>query len=351
MKESRIIPLIALLLLIGIMAFSLVYRPSAPTPTPSATAAAPAAGSSTPAAAAAPAAPPVISNLPPAATTTKAGVAPEKIQETPAPTLPASRPATKIVEMPATSPTPPKNFYPGGIPFCGGCDNDTATNQNYYFRFRAGYQHSSFGADNNDTFWLSAKFTAHGDQWRRDAGKNAWLVPDISAEISHQDVPKDQTGKNTGTTDGLRAGADFFWPWFNWAMNSRSHSNNYCPFSGPLAVALGPTANGGFDQLFNAGSAPSAFYHGGARLTLDRDAFLEYTVGGAQDLPGTRQQLAAELPLYQSRDGRVRYIVRGLWDHVGGNHPDLLQGALLVEMPFDLLVKPSQWGDLVPFVK
>ena len=60
MKESRSIPLIALLLLIGIMAFSLVYRPSAPTPTPTVTAATPAA---------APTTPPVISNAPPAATT------------------------------------------------------------------------------------------------------------------------------------------------------------------------------------------------------------------------------------------------------------------------------------------
>jgi len=336
MKESRIIPLIALLLLIGIMAFSLVYRPSAPKPTPTVTAATPAA---------APTTPPVISNAPPAATT-KAEAAPEKIQETPAPTLPAAAPATTIIEMPATAPQPPAKFYTGDM-----AAPPAATNQNYYFRFRAGYQHSSFGANNNDTFFLSAKFYAHGDDWRQDAGKNAWLVPDLTAEISHQDVPKDQSGQNTGTTDGLRVGADFFWPWFNWAMNSCSRHNSYCPFSGPHSLALGPTVNGGFDQLFNAGSAPAAFYHGGARLTLDRDAYLEYTVGGAQDLPGTRQQLAAELPLYRSRDGRVRYVVRGLWDHVGGNHPDLLQGALLVEMPFDLLVKPSQWGDLIPFTK
>jgi hypothetical protein len=343
MKKSRIIPLVALLLLVGIMASSLIVRRSAPPATTAA--AAPAASSPTPAAAE-PAAPPAISNAPPAATTTKAGAAPEKIQETPAPTLPAAAPAPEIVEMPATTPQPPAKFYAADM-----AAPHAATNQNYYFRFRAGYQHSSFGANNNDTFFLGAKFYAHGDQWRQDAGKNAWLVPDITAEISHQDLPKNQSGRSTGTTDGLQAGANFFWPWFNWAMNRCSHSNNYCPFSGPLAVALGPTANGGFDQLFNAGSEPSAFYHGGARLTLDRDAFIEYTVGGERDLPGTRQQLAAELPLYQSRDGQVRYVVRGLWDHVGGNHPGLLQGALLVEMPFDFLVKPSKWGDLVPFTK
>lgn len=306
----------------------------------------PAANSSTPTATAAPTATSVISTPPPATTTVKAEAAPEKIQETPAPTLPAATPAPKIVEMPATAPKPPAKFYTSDM-----AASPTATNQNYYFRFRAGYQHTSFGANNNDTFFLSAKFYAHGDQWRQNVGKNAWLVPDITAEVSHQDLPNDQSGKNTGTTDGLQVGANFFWPWFNWAMNSCSHNNTYCPFSGPLAVALGPTVNGGFDQLFNSNYAPATFFHGGARLTLNRDAFIEYTVGGAQDLPGTRQQLAAELPLYQSRDGQVRYVVRGLWDHVGGDHPDLLQGTLLVEMPFDLLVTPSKWHDLVPFTK
>ena len=74
-------------------------------------------------------------------------------------------------------------------------------------------------------------------------------------------------------------------------------------------------------------------------------------MGGAQNLPGTRQQLAVELPLYQSRNGEVRYVVRGLWDHVGGSHPDLLQGAFFVEMPFDFLTTPSKWSSLIPFTK
>jgi hypothetical protein len=351
MKKNRLIPLILLLLLLGIAAFSLVIEhsksPTAPAPAASTqdatpTALAPAVNTST---TAAPTEPPVISNLPPSTTTVKAVAAPEIVQETPAPTLPATKPAPKIVEMPATAPTAPTNFYSGEM-----AAQHAVTNQNYYFRTRAGYQHTSFGG-NNDTYWLSLKFYAHGDQWRQNVGKNAWLVPDITAEASHQDVPKNQSGDNTGTAEGLHVEATLFWPWFNWAMKNCCANNPSCPLSGPVALAFGPTANGGFDQLFNAGSVPTAFYHSGARLTLNRDAYLEYTVGGAQNLPGTRQQLAVELPLYQSRNGEVHYVVRGLWDHVGGSHPDLLQGAFFVEMPFDFLTTPSKWSSLIPFTK
>jgi hypothetical protein len=355
MKESRIIPIIALLLLIGIMAFSLVFDHSTQAPPAAPAASAPDASATIvkPATAApvavtnsatAPTEPPIISNTPPAVTTVKAAATPEKIQEAPAPT----KPETKIVEMPATVPQAPTNFYSGEM---AAQHAVATTNQNYFFRFRAGYQHTSFGGNNNDTYWLSLKFYAYGDQWRQEVGKNAWLVPDSTAEISHQDLPKNRGGNSSATTDALQVEANFFWPWFNWDINNRSSKNNYCPFSGPLALALGPTANAGFNQVFNSNYAPTGFGHAGARLTLNRDAFIEYTVGGDASLGGTRQQLATELPIYQSRDGQVRYVVRGLWDHVGGSHPDLLQGAFFVEMPFGFLVTPSKWSDLIPFTK
>jgi len=350
-NESRIVPLIALLLLFGITVFSFVFNRTAPAPAPAAPApdASATAATTTPVATAttAPAEPPTISNTPPAVTTVKAAPAPEKIQEAPAPTKPAAKPETKIVEMPATVPQAPTNFYSGDM---AAQHTVTTTNQDYFFRFRAGYQHTSFGG-NNDTYWLSLKFYAFGDQWRQDVGKNAWLVPDSTVEISHQDLPKNQTGDNTGVTEGMQAEANFFWPWGNWTIQNCCSTNAFCPFSGSLALALGPTINAGFDQLFNSGSTPTGFGHAGARLTLNRDGYIEYTVGGDASLGGTRQQLATELPIYQSRDGQVRYVVRGLWDHVGGSHPDLLQGAFFVEMPFDFLITPSKWSGLIPFTK
>lgn len=337
MKNSRIIPLIALLLLMGIAAFSLIPRNSAPPksvviPATTADANTASAPASAPAPAAAVTTP---ATHPPDAAAQPAPTAPEKFAETPAPTKPEPKPAVKVVEMPATTPPPPKNFYP----------SDVAANRNYSFHFRAGYQHANH-ADNNDTYWLSIKFAASGERLRQRAGKNGWLVPDADAEFSHQDLAK----KSGGTDEGVRLDANAFWPWFNWVMNVCSRTNVSCPYSGPLALTLGPVANVGFDQLFD-GTSPQNYGHGGARLTINHDSFIEYMFGGAENLGGVRQQLVGELPLYQSRDHQVRYVIRGVWDHTTGNSPDLLQGAFLVEMPLDFIATPSKWSDLVPFKK
>jgi hypothetical protein len=340
MKNSRIIPLLALLLLMGIAAFSLIPRNSAPpksvvipaTTTDANTGATPASGS-------APAA------VTPSAINPKDGIAqpaptaPEKVPDAPAPTKPETKsepkPMVKVIEMPATTPQPPPNFYP----------SDVATNRDYSFRFRAGYQHANYH-DNNDTYWLSVKFAACGERFRHRAGKNGWLVPDADVEFSHQDLAK----KSGGTDEGLQLDVNAFWPWFNWVMNVCSRTNVSCPYSGPLKFTLGPVANVGFDQLFD-GTSPQNYGHGGARLTLNRDGFIEYIFGGAENLGGVRQRLVGELPLYQSRDHQVRYLVRGVWDHTTGSQPDLLQGAFLVEMPLDFITTPSKWNDLVPFKK
>ena len=335
MKNSRLVPLIALLLLFAIVAFSFITRNSAPPksvviqPTVTETNPAPvAAAPETPTAAPAPA--PVAKP-----------VAPEKTPDAPAPTKPEPKPepatptVTKVVEMPATTPQPPANFYP----------SDVATNKFYSLHFRVGYQHANHG-NNNSTAWLSAKAAVNADQWRQQAGKNGWLVPDADAEFSHQDLAK-KSSSDTG--EGVQLQASLFWPWKRWTM-ANSHTNAACPFSGPVALALGPTLNGGFDQLFD-GTSPQLFSHGGVRLTINRDGYLEYTFGGAENLPGVRQQLAAELPIFQSHNGEIRYLVRGLWDHTTGNHPDLVQGAFLVEMPLDIFTSRDKWRDLNPFKK
>jgi hypothetical protein len=348
MKKSGVIAIIILLLLFTIVAFSFITKSSAPpksvviqpTATETNTAPVAAAQPETPAATPVPA---------PAPAPVAKPVAPEKVPDAPAPTKPETKPAptpqpvpttvTKIVEMPAATPPPPANFYP----------SDIATNKFYSLRFRAGYQHANHG-NNNSTAWLSAKGSVNSDQWRQRAGKNGWLVPDADAEISHQDLAKKSSASGNGDTgEGVQAQASLFWPWKHWTV-ANSHTNAACPFSGPAALALGPTVNGGFDQLFD-GSSPQLFSHGGARLTINGDGYLEYTFGGAENLPGVRQQLVGELPIFQSRNGEIRYLVRGLWDHTTGSHPDLLQGAFLVEMPLDIFTSRDKWRDLLPFKK
>ena len=286
---------------------------------------------------------PAVTNPPPVAAT------PAPASE-PAPTLPpVTKPVVKVVEMPATTPAPPKNFYSEDTTKNHQCCAALATNQNYYFRVRAGYQHVNHG-DNNDTWFASAKFYARPDALRERAGKNAWLIPDAEAEFAHEYLAKPDNRAHPGSGEGISLRADFFWPWMHWTTRVMARTNAICPFCQPLALGFGPVVNVGFDQLLDGSEARLARY-AGVRMTLNRDGYIEYTAGGTDGLAGTRQQIAAELPICQSSDREVRYILRGLWNTGAHNTPDLLQGGLFVEMPLGILVTPDKWHDFVPFGK
>ena len=82
---------------------------------------------------------------------------------------------------------------------------------------------------------------------------------------------------------------------------------------------------------------------------MNHNGFIEYTAGGTDGLSGTRQQVVAELPIYASRDGEVRYILRGEWNRADEAQPDVLSGGLFVEMPFSIFAEPKKWSDLIPF--
>jgi len=303
-----------------------------------------------------PAAPSVheITNPPPVATTPPA-------TNTPSPTPPAGLPllttTTRVVQMPATVPTAPTNFYPGDFSTVPADTASSRTNSkhgslnstNYYFRFRAGYEHINY-RDNNDSFTLGVKFYAHGDDLRARAGKNGWLIPDFTAEMSYHLVPKPDLDAHPGTQAGTSVRANFFWPWLHWDLKNAARANAVCPLCRPLVLGLGPVGEIGYDRLWNSSDYRLARYLG-ARLTFNRDGFIEYTAGGTDGLAGTRQQLTAELPVYTSRDGEVRYVLRGQWNRAEYVQPDVLSGGLFVEMPFGTLIKPSKWGDLVPFLK
>ena len=285
-----------------------------------------------------------ITNPPPATTT-----APETITATDT-NLPGH---TVVVEMPTTIPAAPTNFYSADIVttapnLAPGANAGCATN--FFFRFRAGYEHIYHG-DNNDSYWLSAKFFAYGDGLREQAGKNGWLIPDADAEISTGYLPKPDQRRSPGSDSGLRFRANFTWPWIHWTALMFDRSNSICPFCKPLVLGLGPTVNVGFDHLYNDASDYRFARYAGVRLTFNRDGFIEYTAGGTDGLDSTRQQVVAEIPFLESRNGEVKYYLRGLWNHGASSKPDVLEGGLFLEMPFTTLVKPDKWGDLVPFVK
>ncbi|MGA2245584.1 MAG: hypothetical protein ABSH48_11335 [Verrucomicrobiota bacterium] len=283
-----------------------------------------------------------ITNLPPAETTLKA----------PEPKAPAETNIPghlAVVEMPATPPAAPPKFYPVTVNSNALCVAPVGDEggANYRLTLRAGYEHINHG-DNNDSYYLSAKFYAWGDGLREAAGKNGWLVPDMDAEIASEAIAKPDQNRPPGSDDGLRFRADFTWPWLRWTARLTDHTNSFCPFGRPMEFRLGPTVNLGFDHLYDETEFRLARY-AGVRLTFNRSGFIEYTAGGTDGLDGTRQQILAELPFYESHDGEVRYYLRGLWNHGANNRPDVLEAGLFVEMPFSLLVSPEKWNDLVPF--
>jgi hypothetical protein len=290
------------------------------------------------------AAAPEITNAPPAETTTAA--APISITDT---NLPGH---TVVVEMPTNPPVAPPNFYASDLTNKAACcmaPVGDACGTNYFLRLRAGYQHINHG-DNNDSYWASVKFYAYGNAFRDAVGRNAWLIPDFEAEVSSGDIPK-QDNRSSGSDSGLRFRAAVTWPWIHWTAFAARQEDTVCPFAKPLTFALGPTVNAGFDHLYDDGSDFRFAEYAGARLTFNRDGFIEYTVGRTEGLDGTRQQIVAEIPFYESRDGEVKYYLRGLWNHGANNRPDVLEGGLFLEMPFSTLVKPEKWGDLVPFAQ
>jgi hypothetical protein len=270
-----------------------------------------------------------------------------------APTAPALKPDTKTVEMPEMVPVAPKKFYSADY---ASTTNHTRTmtqvgseSDNYFFRLRAGYQHTYHG-DNNDTWYAGVKFYAHPDDLRASAGKNAWLVPDADVEFSHQVLAKPDNSANPGSAQGLNLRASFFWPWVHWTTRLMARENRFCPYSEPLEFTFGPTMNFGFDYLFEDNHTRFARYFG-ARMAINRDAFVEYTLGATDGLDGTRQQALAELPFYVTRDRQVRYVFRGLWNRGDHSKADVLSAGVFLEMPVGLLAHPRQWGDLIPFVQ
>lgn len=297
-----------------------------------------------------PAPSPVITNTPAAITTAPAAPGTPDL----APTASAvkstdkkwwQRFGGKTVEMSTNAPTAPKNFYP----------EDFSTNHvslldsrsDYYFAARAGYEHASYGND-RDTWYAGIKFYANPTQLRARAGKGGWLVPDFSAEFSHQALARPDKATNPGAGDGVQFQTELYWPWVNWTTKVFARENCACAFAKPMTITFGPVFVTGFDKTFE-GSGFRFSRYGGARLAVNRYAFLEYTFGKTDGFADTRQEFLGELPFYISRDEQVRYVLRGEWIRSDRRRDDYYQVGAFVEMPLGLLFRPRDWHDLIPF--
>ena len=277
-------------------------------------------------------------------TPTNVPATPEIAPTASAPALTKSN--AKVIEMPSGQQEAPKNFYPDNY-----STNRAALFNNqsdYYFTARAGYEHTGYG-NSRDTWYAGIKFYAHPEQLRARAGKLQWLVPDATVEFSHQALARPAGVTNPGAGDGVQLRADFYWNWINWTTRVFARENCACAYAQPMNFSLGPVFETGFDKTFE-GSAFRASRYVGARLSLNRYAFVQYTFGKTDGLGDLRQELLGELPFYISRNREVRYVLRGEWSRGDQALPDYYHVGVFAEMPLDLLVHPRQWRELVPLL-
>ena len=222
-----------------------------------------------------------------------------------------------------------------------------------FYRMRLGYDRTQFGRPGN-TWHMGAQFNVRPQAWygQSPSTLETILIPDITAEIGHTGLATTTGSKRTDTSgDGVITDLNLFWPWLNWAAvdddASRTNSPPHKKFS------FGPTAYGAFQELTSIDNAhPEWVRYGGLRFMFKHDAYVDYTFGRTDGLPGYRHQVTAEFPIYQKEGSDMRYVVRGFWNtDYSSSHDDVYGISVLAEFPFDALVHPSKFRDLVPFLK
>jgi hypothetical protein len=233
----------------------------------------------------------------------------------------------------------------------GSFTNNLTDDQEFFYRVRAGFERADYGNTEN-TWFLGAKFYYRPQSWRDELkdGTNFFaslLVPDTLGGIDHSAIELVPDSGKPAVQEGVHAGVGFFWPWLNW--HSKAPAD--CP-DGALQFSIGPTINGGAEDT-TSGSDPDLnwYRYGGVRLAASPDAFVEFTIGRNGDLPGVRQQVLGEIPIYRNHNSDFRYVLRGLWNAPtsGGNGKSIFEGAILVEFPFEALEHPSKFINLIPF--
>jgi hypothetical protein len=229
--------------------------------------------------------------------------------------------------------------------------NNLTDNQEWFYRFRAGYERADFGNAKN-TWLLGIKLYYRPQSWRDDlkTGTNliaSLLIPDSFAVVEHAAIESLSDSGNPTTEDGVRVGVGFFWPWLNWC----SKAPDDCP-DGNLRFSLGPTVNGGVEESTTGSDMDlNWFGYGGVRLAASPDAFVEYAAGENGGLTGLHQQVVGEFPIYRKARSDFRYVVRGLWNTSATQNRDIYELAVMVEFPFEAIEHPSNFRDLIPFIK
>jgi hypothetical protein len=233
----------------------------------------------------------------------------------------------------------------------GSFTNNLTDNQELFYRFRAGYERGDFGNVKN-TWYLGVKLYYRPQAWRDELKANtnriaALLIPDTFASVEHSTVEELNDSGNPTAEEGVRVGVGMFWPWLNW----RSKAPDNCP-DGDIQFSLGPTVNGGVEEA-TTGSDPDLdwFGYGGVRLAASPDAFVEYTVGKNESFSGWQRRVEGEIPIYRKARSDFRYVLRGLWETSPSQTRDIYEVAVMVEFPFEALEHPSNFRDLIPFIK
>jgi hypothetical protein len=353
------------ILVLGVFAlFAILIAPRKTSPPPASPAPQPVSETAPAVAPASQPAPEAVPTNPPAAP-----AAPAPVVETnpPEPTPPLAAPTAPAPENNSVS-IPPDNSTPTAVAnstppakknscsfirnlLTGSFTNNLTDNQEFFYRVRAGYERAQYG--NTESTWLlAAKFYYRPQSWRDELKGStnffmSLLVPDTLGVIDHSAIELvPDSGKPTAQ-EGVHAGIGFFWPWLNW----RSKASDDCP-DGAIQFSLGPTINGGVEET-SSGSDPDLnwYRYGGLRLAASPDAFVEFTIGRNGDLPGVRQQVLGEIPIYRNHNSDFRYVLRGLWNAPtsGGNGKSIFEAAILVEFPFEALEHPSKFINLIPF--
>ena len=226
-----------------------------------------------------------------------------------------------------------------------------------------GYEYSEFESSDK-TYWLSFSLYNNNRMERQDGGWNHVLKPDWYGEIAHSLIPAG-TNAAGGTVPTLGEGArikfGLFWP-IPQLSGDRSSSSSFdwntnYPFAGNgLHLNIGPVFNFGLEKVFGGGATNSVGflahnYYGGIRASLAPDNFVEYTVGNNRLLDGIRYRLVAQFPIFIKSESGIRYYIRTTWDTSKSKQKDILQFVFLVDVPLDMILKPSQYLTLIPVLQ
>jgi len=253
--------------------------------------------------------------------------------------------------MPVTTPEPMSDAVatPTQVPNLMA-DTKSKEEAQVFYRIRLGYDRTQYGRG-SDAWHVGAQFNVRPAAWPGESSSKlaTFLVPDTTVDIAHTGLAT-TINKAPTTGDGVQADLNLYWPWLNWGLDSASGEPGADNAPAKYKLSLGPTTDLAYQELTSTDSARAEWIrYAGTRIMLNHDAFVEYTIGRTDGLPGWRQQSTAEFPIYQKTGSDLRYVIRGSWNSAYDSSKDLYGISVLIEIPLDTFNHPSKFLDLVPF--